>query len=169
MIVINVKSLFFVLSVIAVFLTSACANGVADSGDKIGSAEPYSLALDELISTDTALNENMEYISLDLDDQLPLKDSDKQSIEEYLQSKYNVKIYNFTYEQLIDEGLYDTEKSTLKGILLKIEKQEQSDKNNVIIEVSKYRTNEGGLSSKITLAYQDGQWKVVNHTPTKES
>lgn len=111
----------------------------------------------------------MEYISLDLDDQLPLKDSDKQSIEEYLQSKYNVKIYNFTYEQLIDEGLYDTEKSTLKGILLKIEKQEQSDKNNVIIEVSKYRTNEGGLSSKITLAYQDGQWKVVNHTPTKES
>lgn len=111
----------------------------------------------------------MEYISLDLDDQLPLKDSDKQSIEEYLQSKYNVKIYNFNYEQLVDEGLYDTEKSTLKGILLKIEKQEQSDKNNVIIEVSKYRTNEGGLSAKVTLAYQDGQWKVVNHTPTKES
>lgn len=111
----------------------------------------------------------MEYISLDFDDQLPLKDSDKQSIEEYLQSKYNVEIYNYTYAQLVDEGLYDTDKSTLKGILLKIEKQEQSHKNNVIIEVSKYRTNEGGLSSKVTLAYQDGQWKVVNHTPTKES
>lgn len=125
--------------------------------------------MDELISTDTALNENMEYISLDLDDQLPLKDSDKQSIEEYLQSKYNVKIYNLTYEKLVDEGLYDTDKSTLKGILLKIEKQEQPDKNKVTIEVSKYRSNEGGLSAKITLAYQDGQWKVVNHTTTKES
>lgn len=111
----------------------------------------------------------MEYISLDFDEGLPLKDSDKQSIEEYLQNKYNVKIYKLTYEQLVEEGLYETDKTTLKGILLKIEKQEQSDKNNVTIELSKYRSNEGGLSAKITLAYQDGQWKVVNHTPIKES
>lgn len=67
------------------------------------------------------------------------------------------------------EGLYDADETKLKGILLRIEKQEQSDQNNVTIEVSKYRSNEGGLSVKVTLAYQEGQWKVVNHAPTKES
>lgn len=167
--VIKVKSLHFVLIVLVVFLTSACANGVTGSDSQNGLGEPYRLALDELISTDTALNENMEYISLNFDEELPSKDSDKQSIEEYLQSKYNVKIYNLTYEQLLEEGLYEANETTLKGILLKIEKHEQSDNNNVTIEVSKYRSNEGAISAKVTLAYLDGQWKVVHNTPTKES
>lgn len=121
------------------------------------------------MSTDTALNDGMEYISLDFDETLPLEDSDKQSIEEYLQSKYNVKIYNLTYHQLLAEGLHDADEPKLKGILLKIGKQAQSDQHNVTIEVNKYRSNEGGLSAKVTLAYQKGQWKVVNLTPTKES
>ncbi|WJM07417.1 hypothetical protein [Paenibacillus sp. PK1-4R] len=83
------------------------------------------MALEELISTDTALNENMEYVSLDFDKGIPLKDSDKKSIGDYLHSKYNVKIYNLTYEELIEEGLSEQSENTLKGILLKIEKQEK--------------------------------------------
>ncbi|WP_110002255.1 MULTISPECIES: hypothetical protein [Paenibacillus] len=127
------------------------------------------MALDELISTDKALNENMEYISLDFDKGLPIKDSDKKSIEDYLQSKYNVKIYNLTYEELVEEGLSEQSESKLKGVLLKIEKQEQQSDNNITIEVSKYRSNEGSLSAKITLTYEEGQWKVATHTPTRES
>lgn len=153
-----------------VFLTSACANGVTSSGSQNELSEPYRLALDELISTDTALNENIEYISLDFDKELPLEDSDKQSIERYLHNKFNVKIYNLTYEQLVKEELYDQGGTTLKGILLKIEKQEQSDnKNSITIEVTKYRSNQGALSAKVTLTYQDGQWKIVNKIPTSES
>ncbi|NUU57957.1 hypothetical protein HP548_28150 [Paenibacillus taichungensis] len=127
------------------------------------------MALDELISTDKALNENMEYISLDFDKGLPIKDSDKKSIEDYLQSKYNVKIYNLTYEELVEEGLSEQSESKLKGVLLKIEKQEQQSDNNITIEVSKYRSNEGSLSAKITLIYEKGQWRVATHTPTRES
>lgn len=127
------------------------------------------MALDELISTDAALNENMEYISLDFDKGLPIKDSDKKSIEDYLQSKYNVKIYNLTYEELVEEGLSEQSESKLKGVLLKIEKQEQQSDNNITIEVSKYRSNEGSLSAKITLIYEEGQWRVATHTPTRES
>lgn len=127
------------------------------------------MALDELISTDKALNENMEYISLDFDKGLPIKDSDKKSIEDYLQSKYNVKIYNLTYEELVEEGLSEQSESKLKGVLLKIEKQEQQSDNNITIEVSKYRSNEGSLSAKITLTYEKGQWRVATHTPTRES
>ncbi|WP_336758956.1 hypothetical protein [Paenibacillus sp. USHLN196] len=127
------------------------------------------MALDELISTDKALNENMEYISLDFDKGLPIKASDKKSIEDYLQSKYNVKIYNLTYEELVEEGLSEQSESKLKGVLLKIEKQEQQSDNNITIEVSKYRSNEGSLSAKITLTYEEGQWRVASHTPTRES
>ncbi|MDR6718759.1 hypothetical protein ABGV43_29135 [Paenibacillus amylolyticus] len=127
------------------------------------------MALDELISTDKALNENMEYISLDFDKGLPIKDSDKKSIEDYLQSKYNVKIYNLTYEELVEEGLSEQSESKLKGVLLKIEKQEQQSDNNITIEVSKYRSNEGSLSAKITLTYEKGQWRIATHTPTRES
>lgn len=111
----------------------------------------------------------MEYISLDFDKGLPIKDSDKKSIEDYLQSKYNVKIYNLTYEELVEEGLSEQSESKLKGVLLKIEKQEQQSDNNITIEVSKYRSNEGSLSAKITLTYEKGQWRIATHTPTRES
>ncbi|PWW33356.1 hypothetical protein DET54_103348 [Paenibacillus pabuli] len=106
---------------------------------------------------------------MDFDKGLPIKDSDKKSIEDYLQSKYNVKIYNLTYEELVEEGLSEQSESKLKGVLLKIEKQEQQSDNNITIEVSKYRSNEGSLSAKITLTYEEGQWKVATHTPTRES
>lgn len=153
------------------FLTSACANGITGSNSQNELGEPYSIALDELISTDAALNNKMEYISLDFGKGIPLKESDKQIIEKHLQSKYNEKIYYFSYEQLLEEELVDDQDETrLKGILLRIEKQAQSDKkNNITIEVSKYRSNEGALSAQMTLTYQDGQWEVTKHTPTRES
>lgn len=159
----------FIFSVVALFLLSACAGGVTGSSQQNEPGEPYRMALEELISTDTALNENMEYISLDFDKGISLKDSDKKSIEDYLHSKYKVKIYNLTYEELIEEGLSEQSDNTLKGILLKIEKQEKQSDNNIAIEVSKYRVNEGSLSAKITLTYEEGKWKVATHTPTRES
>ncbi|MDT9720754.1 hypothetical protein QVE09_17695 [Paenibacillus sp. ClWae2A] len=161
--------MYFILSVVALFLLSACARGVTGSSQQNELGEPYRVALEELISTDTALNENMEYISLDFDKGIPLKDSDKKSIGDYLHSKYNVKIYNLTYEELIEEGLSEQSENTLKGILLKIEKQEKQSDNNIAIEVSKYRANEGSLSAKITLTHEEGKWKFATHTPTRES
>ena len=70
---------------------------------------------------------------------------------------------------MIEEGLSEQSYNTLKGILLKIEKQEKQSDNNIAIEVSKYRANEGSLSAKITLTYEEGKWKVATHTPTRES
>jgi hypothetical protein len=68
---------------------------------------------------DPALNKNMEYISLDYNKELPLSDSDMKNIEDYLQSKYNVKIYTLTYGQLVEKGLHDQSETKLKGGLLK--------------------------------------------------
>ncbi|MDR9747867.1 MULTISPECIES: hypothetical protein [Paenibacillus] len=164
------KYLYFIISIMLLFLTPACASGVTSSASQDELAEPYRVALEELISTDTALNADMEYISLVLNEGVPLKNSDKQVIEEYLQKKYNVKIYNYTYEQLIEEKLYEQDQTMLKGILLTIEKQKHSDnRNEMTIEVSKYRANEGAIALEMKLAYQDGQWKVVDYGMMRQS
>ena len=51
----------FIFSIVALFLLSACAGGVTGSSQQNELGEPYRMALEELISTDSALNENMEY------------------------------------------------------------------------------------------------------------
>ncbi|PWW34328.1 MULTISPECIES: hypothetical protein [Paenibacillus] len=111
----------------------------------------------------------MEYISLVWNEGVTLKSSDKQVIEESLQKEYNVTKYNYTYEQLIEEKLYAQEKTTLRGILLTIEKQQQSNNpDEMTIEVSKYRANEGAIALDMKLAYQEGQWKVVEYGMIRE-
>lgn len=58
----------------------------------------------------------------------------------------------------------------LKGILLTIEKQKQSiNPDEMTIEVSKYRANEGSISLDMILAYQQGQWNVVKYAMIRES
>ncbi|WP_064637721.1 hypothetical protein [Paenibacillus sp. AD87] len=126
--------------------------------------------MDEVISNDTALNADMEYISLVWEDGVILKSSDKQVIEEYLQKEYNMKIYNYTYEQLIEQKLYEQGKTMLKGILLTIEKQKQSiNVDEMTIEVGKYRANEGSISLDMKLACRQGQWNVVEYAMIRES
>ncbi|WP_413379319.1 hypothetical protein [Paenibacillus taichungensis] len=74
------------------------------------------------------------------------------------------------YEQLIEQKLYEQGKMMLKGILLTIEKQKQSiNPDEMTIEVSKYRANEGSISLDMKLAYQQGQWNVVEYAMIRES
>lgn len=169
-ITIKKKSLHFILTVLVLLLTSACTNGVITSSSQDKSAEPFRVALDELMLSDTALNNNMEYISLVLNEGVILKDSEKKAIEEYLQKEYKVKIYNYTYDQLMEKKLHDPNGTRLNGILLTIEKQEQSEnENEMIIEVSKYRANEGAIALEMILDYQEGEWKVVDYITMRQS
>lgn len=164
------ESSYFILAIMLLFPISACASGVTSSDSQVNLVEPYFVALDEIMLSDTALNANMEYISLVVNEGVPLKASDKQVIEEYLQEKYKVRIYNYTYEQLIEEKLYERDGTMLKGILLTIEKPKKSDnKNEMKIEISKYRANEGAIALGIILAYQEGQWRVVGYDTIRQS
>ncbi|MGD0030916.1 hypothetical protein SLT67_06100 [Paenibacillus illinoisensis] len=112
----------------------------------------------------------MEYISIDYDQTPALSDSDGQHIMEFLRTKYKVDVYNLTYEQLLKQGLNEGNESNLRGILLQIEKVELADeKNEGTLVVSKYRSNEGSISVKITLQYRDNNWMVVDLVTLKES
>ncbi|MBW4079926.1 hypothetical protein [Paenibacillus sp. S150] len=58
----------------------------------------------------------------------------------------------------------------LRGILLTIEKQKQPDNGNELtIEISKYCSNEGAIALEMILAYQEGQWKVVDYGSMRQS
>ncbi|MDR6723228.1 type II secretory pathway component PulL [Paenibacillus amylolyticus] len=131
--------------------------------------EPYRVALEELISIDTALNANMEYISL-VNEAIALEDSEREVIESYLKQQYNVPIYNYTHEQLLEQKYAEQGGTKLKGILLTIEKYKQSnDPNEITLEVSKYRANEGAIALEMILTYQEGQWGISDYVSERES
>lgn len=162
--------MYVAFSVALVFLTSACANDTKTADTQDMHTEPYRVALEELISIDTALNANMEYISLVLNEEVPIEDSEREVIESYLKQQYNVPIYNYTHEQLIERDFAEQDGTRLKGILLTIEKHKPSDNSNeMTLEVSKYRANEGAIAMEMILAYQEGQWEITGYVTERES
>lgn len=164
------KLLYFIYVLSLVSLTTSCASKFTNTEAVTSLSELYLAALEEVILTDSALNRSMEYISID-DVQTPaLSDSDGQHVMEFLRTKYKVDVYNLTYEQLLKESLYEDNPSNLRGILLRIEKVElANEKNEATLVVSKYRSNEGSTSVKLTLQYRDNNWMVVDHISLKES
>ncbi|KQY82276.1 hypothetical protein ASD24_16695 [Paenibacillus sp. Root52] len=166
----KLKLVCVAFSVVVVFLISACANDTTDESSQNMRTEPYRVALEELISIDTALNANMEYISLVLNEAIPLEDSEREVIESYLKQQYNVPIYNYTHEQLLEQKYAEQGGTKLKGILLTIEKCKQSDDpNEMMLEVSKYRANEGAIALEMILTYQEGQWGISDYVSERES
>lgn len=70
----------------------------------------------------------------------------------------------------MEKKLYKKDENMLKGILLTIEKQKQPDnKNEMTIEISKYRSNEGAIALEMILVYQEGQWKVAEYSQIRQS
>ncbi|MHA7964111.1 hypothetical protein ACX93W_08190 [Paenibacillus sp. CAU 1782] len=160
-----------IIGILTVLLLSACAKSGPDPTKELG--EAYRVALEELIATDTALNSNMMYISLDLPQELDLSESDRKSIAEQLGNKHEVEVLSHSHEELIQQGLAEADSSNLNGILLRAEKQELTEDNSdnplLVLEATKYRGNQGAITAKITVAYKDGGWTVSNIIPLRES
>ena len=164
------KLLYFIYVLSLVSLTTSCESTSTNADADNGLSGLYIAALEEVIMTDSALNRSMEYISIDYNQTPALSDSDGQEIAKFLQTKYKVDVDSLTYEQLLKQGLYEGDESNLRGILLRIEKVELADEQNeATLVVSKYRSNEGSISVKLTLQYRDNNWMVIDHISLKES
>lgn len=161
------------IGILTVLLTSACANNNSGPDPSKDLSQAYRIALDELIATDKPLNHDMAYISLDLPSELPLTESDKKSIIEHLRDKQQLDILSHSHEELINQGLTEADSSNLKGILLHVEKQELTvdnwDNPLLSIEATKYRSNTGAITTKITMVYKEQSWSVSTITPLRES
>ncbi|WP_164779594.1 YobA family protein [Paenibacillus kobensis] len=125
----------------------------------------YSLALDAFMPIDEGLNSGMEYIAVDMSNFEHIDDTDKQQILNTL-SKYEVPVREATYEQLRAEEQSSLMKwFALKGILLRVDKVELSEKQ-MVLEGSKFKSGKGAMGTKVIVEFVNGKWQVAQANGT---
>lgn len=149
-----------VLLLLSAMLVSACSSANANRD----MAEIYSLILDAYMPLDSGLNHDMEYIAIDMSNFENVDEAGKKQILKYFE-KYNVEVMDATYEQLKERGLYDSETTSLYGVLLRVEKTDISW-NKVVIEGSKYRSGDGAIGTRVTVKYTNKKWEVTKTDKT---
>jgi hypothetical protein len=159
----RITKLFLCLALLSVMLATACSNTMP----KKDIGELYSLALDAYIPIDEGLNGGMKYIAIDMSNFKDLDNTDKEQILKHF-NKYNVEVMEATYEQLKAKGLYDPKTMVLNGILLRVEKTENSNKK-FVVEGSKYRSGLGANGTKIVVELKNDKWQVTKADTTWES
>jgi hypothetical protein len=142
---------------IVLFLLSACNTGV-DPKEQLG--EIYSVALDSIMKQDEALSSDMEFIAIDMSNFNDINDNDKNQILNYFKEKYKIEVMDATLDELKEKGLYNPDKTTLDGVLLRLEKVKFKFNNNVFFEGSKYRSGLGAIGVEVTVHYKDNNWKA---------
>lgn len=140
---------FSILFILLLFL-SACSTEI-EPKEHLG--EIYSVALASIMEQDKVLNHEMEYIAIDMSNFEGIDESDKEEILNYLKEKYKVDVMDATFEQLKEKGM------ELGGVLLRIEKVDFKENNNIFFEGSKSRANLGVVGVEGTVHYKDNKWK----------
>lgn len=122
--------------------------------------EIYTLALQSLMEEDEALNDDMEFIAIDMRNFKDLTDHDKGEILDYFSKEYRIEVMDADMEELKKRGLFNEEALALKGVLLRIENVDFSFLNNVTFTGSKYRSGLGAIGMEITIHFKANVWKV---------
>ncbi|WP_078552052.1 hypothetical protein [Bacillus alkalicellulosilyticus] len=156
--------LVYYLLFIGIFLAifSACGNNV---DPKYSISDVYILALDTAMKKDTALNDKMEFIAIDMSNFEHVQIHHKEEIILYFEDKYQVEVMDTTYAQLIEDGLYDEESLRFDGVLLRLDKIEIK-KRKLHIEGSKYKSGTGAIGIDILLHFKDGKWEIKESRDT---
>lgn len=132
------------------------------SDEMNGSAgQLYAITFEAMMELEEALNDEMNYIAVDLSEMTQLTEDDKTYIIKHLQS-FGTEIRDRTLEQLIQEEKPDQDlPAALKGVLLRINKVEITE-DSARIEGSKYRSGTGAVGARITLKLEQGAWKLAD-------
>lgn len=75
-----------------------------NSGENL--VELYSIVLDALMEENQGLNQDINYIAIDMSNFVKLTETDKQEILNYFKEKYKIDILVATYDELIEEGFF---------------------------------------------------------------
>lgn len=134
----------------------------------------YETIIDDIMKQDEALNNNAEYISIDIDSfvttedigkgiihnkYLGLNDNEKDTILRYCK-KYHSDIKDYSIQELKENGLFNEEEVRIDGILIYVESIEKITENNAIMTVAKYRSGLGAIFPKYKLTYKNGNWNI---------
>ena len=128
--------------------------------------EIYSIALDAMMEKDQALNSDMEFIAINMSNMTELSSQDKEEIIDYFKEKYKVEVMDADLEELKEQGLYDSEKMAIRGVLLSFETVIYKYNNSVVFEGSKYHSALGAIGVEITVHFKDGKWQIKEANET---
>lgn len=128
----------------------------------------YLTAIDNLMSEDIGLNENIEYLAIDTKSFInflnqKLLDEEEDKILHYC-SKYSEDIRESNFEELKSQGLFDNETMSLKGMLIYVQKVDKISEKEVKFTIVKYVGGTGALFADYTLKYVGEEWKITEKT-----
>lgn len=109
---------------------------------------------------DKALNNDMEFIAIDMRNFDGVNEEQKKTILNYFQDKYKVEVMEATMDELKEKGYYNPEILALDGVLLRIEKVDFKFNNNVLFEGSKFKSGKGAIGVESTVHYKNGEWQI---------
>jgi len=123
-------------------------------------AEIYQVTLDSYLKQDTALNENIDFIAIDLSTLEFTNEDDKKLIVTWFESNH-VPVKDSNLDGLRAEGLFDEERLFIPdGVLLEINKVTEKN-NEIIIEGMKYRGGLGANGFETKWRLNNGIWEFV--------
>jgi hypothetical protein len=127
-------------------------------------AEIYKITLNSYLEEDTALNEDIDFIAIDLATLKFTNDSDKNAVVEWFEMQY-VPIKNTDLDGLKEEGLFDG-MYIPNGVFLTINDVTEKNKE-IIISGMKYRSALGANGFKtIWRINNNGIWEFVETVMT---
>lgn len=150
------------LFMLTLFLT-ACNTAVTP---KEHASELYIIALNAIMETDESLNNDMEFIAIDMSNFDEVDEKQKNSILDFFEEKYKVQVMDATFDELKEKGYYNQDTMVLDGVLLTVQKVYFNVKNNVFFNGSKYRSAKGAIGVESTVHYKDGDWRIKESKET---
>jgi hypothetical protein len=124
-------------------------------------AEIYQITLDSYLKQDTALNEGIDFIAIDLASLEFTNDYDKENIVIWFEN-HHVPVIDTNLSGLKDRGLFNEEFMYIPdGVFLKIIKVTEMN-NEIIIEGMKYRGAEGANWFRTIWKLNNGIWEFIS-------
>ncbi len=125
-------------------------------------AQMYMLGLDSLMDIDEGLNGDMNYISIDLQNDISVTEQDIQDIMKYFEDKYSIKTYSYSIDECFDNGLGDKDNRALDGIVLSLINYPNIQSEKATFEASKYRSGLGSIGVEVNMKKVNDMWEVIN-------
>lgn len=154
------RNLIVIAAIILIILAIYLFVGEPEEISSSDWATIYSIALDETIPLDDALNHDMEYISIDLESLTNIDEDSADMIFGYFE-KYGVEVRGDSFANLKEQGMVG-EFNSLDGILLYVEDIEPYSNKRVKIHCAKFRSGVGAIGIEVELVKDGDSWIVEN-------
>ncbi|MBO5179004.1 MAG: hypothetical protein J6B87_01470 [Clostridia bacterium] len=134
----------------------------------------YLNLLDDIMEKDSALNNDAEFISVDVESLdkeymdpeikgttrvFDIGKEDEQIILGYMK-KYHDNIKSDNFEELKAQGEFDEKNLVLDGILIYVSNIEIVSEDNFLISMVKYRSGLGAIFPEYSVKYINGSWEI---------